>query len=111
MDSDNLNCLVNLRVLHLRNNYIRKLEYFTDKLAKLKYLNLRKNKINKLYEIGKLWLLPELDTLIISQNPVGGDTEEEIVGEAADFDKPDDENQHDEEEELGEGEEPLDKFR
>lgn len=64
--------LVNLKFLHLRDNQIRKLNGFSSALENLKYLNLRQNKINKFRQFVKLKCLPNLETLIVSGNPVAG---------------------------------------
>ncbi|KAJ8928377.1 hypothetical protein NQ314_019042 [Rhamnusium bicolor] len=92
MDFSTLN---NLKVLHLRENNIRKLNGFTEELENLTYLNLRGNKINKVRQFRKLMCLPNLETLIILENPVCGVEEE----------KPKDE-EIDEEEVFGEDELP-----
>lgn len=65
-------CLTNLKILHLRDNGVRKLDGFSEDLKDLWYLNLRKNNINKFRQFRKLRCLPKLDTLIIIDNPVAG---------------------------------------
>lgn len=69
-----MDALAKLRVLHLRDNQIRKLDGFSSKLTSLSYLNLRNNKIAKFKQFTKLSCLPKLDTLIVLQNPVAGNT-------------------------------------
>ncbi|XP_031330723.1 leucine-rich repeat-containing protein 23-like [Photinus pyralis] len=79
-----------LAVLHLRENYVRKLDGLgRADLPSLRYLNLRKNKITKFRQFRKLARLPKLETLIVLGNPFYG--EEEKPGE-------DDEELGDEEE-------------
>lgn len=46
--------LVNLRILHVRNNPIKYLNGFVPELAKLQYLNMRNCKVAKLKQIKKL---------------------------------------------------------
>lgn len=46
--------LVNLRILHVRNNPIKYLNGFVPELVKLQYLNLRNCKVAKLKQIKKL---------------------------------------------------------
>ncbi|XP_071057282.1 leucine-rich repeat-containing protein 23-like isoform X1 [Onthophagus taurus] len=65
--------LTNLKILHLRDNQIRKLNGFTRDMVNLTYLNLRKNQINKIRQFRKLACLPALETLIYSENPVAGE--------------------------------------
>ncbi|KAK4877837.1 hypothetical protein RN001_010343 [Aquatica leii] len=77
--SPTLSKLTHLRILHLRDNSIRKLDGFTSSLVNLKYLNLRKNKIVKFRQFRKLQCLPVLETLIVSENPIAG--EETAKGE------------------------------
>lgn len=64
--------LVSLKVLHLRDNDLRKLDGFSGDLKELWYLNLRKNNVNKFRQFRKLRCLPKLDTIIITDNPVAG---------------------------------------
>lgn len=64
--------LINLKVLHLRANRLRKLDGFTKELANLRYINLRSNDVRSLRQFHKLRCLPKLDTLIVSDNPVSG---------------------------------------
>ncbi|CAG9863471.1 unnamed protein product [Phyllotreta striolata] len=66
----NFALLPKLQVLHLRGNNIRKLSGFSPLSENLTYLNLRNNKITKMREFRKLGCLPNLDTLIMSENPV-----------------------------------------
>ncbi|XP_017779352.1 PREDICTED: leucine-rich repeat-containing protein 23-like [Nicrophorus vespilloides] len=72
IESD-LSKLRNLKVLHLRNNMLRKLNGFGPQLENLRYLNLRQNRITKVRQFRKLAALPCLDTLILTQNPVSGE--------------------------------------
>ncbi|KAK5638721.1 hypothetical protein RI129_013016 [Pyrocoelia pectoralis] len=76
----------NLTTLHLRENYIRKLNGFTSDFINLRYLNLRKNKITKFRQFRKLKCLPKLETLIILGNPFYGNFRKckqgKIMGEA-----------------------------
>ncbi|XP_023013747.2 leucine-rich repeat-containing protein 23 [Leptinotarsa decemlineata] len=64
-----LSKLKNLKYLHLRDNNIRKLSGFTEQLSQLTYLNLRNNKINKIRQFRKLDCLPNLETIIVIENP------------------------------------------
>lgn len=64
--------LINLQILHLRDNNLRKLDGFSENLKMLWYLNLRKNYINKFRQFRKLRCLPKLDTIIVTDNPVIG---------------------------------------
>lgn len=59
-----------MKILHLRDNNIRKLDGFSEALKDLWYLNLRKNNINKFRQFRKLRCLPKLDTIIVTDNPV-----------------------------------------
>lgn len=70
-----LEILVNLKILHIRSNNLSNLDGFDSRCGKLKYLNIRNNKIIKLSELEKLKCLPALETLIILENPALGDTE------------------------------------
>ncbi|KAK9887197.1 hypothetical protein WA026_021039 [Henosepilachna vigintioctopunctata] len=65
-----LSKLVNLKILHIRENKLHKLDGFSDNLRNLTYLNVRRNKIKQLRQFRKLACLPNLDTLIIIDNPV-----------------------------------------
>lgn len=75
-----LSHLVNLRILHLRHNKISKLRGFSKTMAKLQYINLRDNRIDKLTRLQKLRCLPAFDTLIVLQNPIM-DIEKKMMGE------------------------------
>ncbi|XP_018335157.1 leucine-rich repeat-containing protein 23-like [Agrilus planipennis] len=72
--------LTNLKILHLRDNQIKKLNGFTEHLVNLEYLNLRQNRITKFREFRKLQCLPKLETLIVIANPVAGE-ENKMAGE------------------------------
>lgn len=63
--------LINLRILHARDNEISLLDGFSSSCVKLRYINLRNNKIADLSEISKLEKLANLETLIVSENPIG----------------------------------------
>ncbi|CAG9766660.1 unnamed protein product [Ceutorhynchus assimilis] len=76
----------NLTVLFLRDNKIRKLNGFTKYLTKLTYLNLRGNSITKMRQFRKLDCLPNLETLIYTENPVDKKKGEERRGEDDDED-------------------------
>ncbi|KAK9681323.1 hypothetical protein QE152_g38397 [Popillia japonica] len=80
--------LVNLKYINLRQNkitQIRKLNGFSENLVNLKYINLRQNKITKVRQFRKLDKLPSLETLVVLQNPVsGGDTRDAEIEEDED---------------------------
>ncbi|GJQ82128.1 hypothetical protein Trydic_g11891 [Trypoxylus dichotomus] len=96
INEHDLGKLTNLKILHLRDNQIRKLNGFASTLVNLKYLNLRQNRINKVRQFRKLQSLPSLETLIVLQNPMsGGDVKEEPAAE-------DEEDDIDEEERFDE---------
>ncbi|XP_045469596.1 leucine-rich repeat-containing protein 23-like [Harmonia axyridis] len=85
--ASDLSKLVNLKVLHLRENKLHKLDGFTEDLKNLTYLNLRRNTVKQLKQLMKLRCLPKLETLILIDNPVMnkkeavGEEEEELEGE------------------------------
>lgn len=62
--------LVNLEVLNLRGNHIRRLDRssFPRSLSKLFYLNLRENKLNRIKDFRRLKHLPSLTTLLCFNN-------------------------------------------
>lgn len=64
-----LEILVNLKTLHLRNNELTSLDGFTEKCRSLNYVNLRNNKLRKISELRKLSCLPSLEILIALENP------------------------------------------
>lgn len=66
---ENLEILVNLKILHLRSNKLSSLDGFDSRCIKLNYLNFRNNEIMKISELEKLRCLPGLETLIILENP------------------------------------------
>ncbi|XP_045781586.1 leucine-rich repeat-containing protein 23-like [Maniola jurtina] len=69
--------LVNLRILHVRNNPIKLLYGFHPGLKKLQYLNLRNCRVASLRQVKKLRVLPALETLILKGCPYMGGTGEE----------------------------------
>lgn len=66
---DSFEGLPELQVLHLRNNNILACGEDLHELPNLWYLNLRKNKIDKIDDILKLKSFDKLKVLIISSNP------------------------------------------
>ncbi|XP_047111700.1 leucine-rich repeat-containing protein 23-like [Schistocerca piceifrons] len=74
---EDLQSLTSLRVLHLRQNPLRLLMGFSNKMAHLTYLNLRGCKIEDMSELKKLACLPVLETIVISENPMVEAAEEE----------------------------------
>ncbi|XP_044263080.1 leucine-rich repeat-containing protein 23-like [Tribolium madens] len=64
--------LAYLEILHLRENNIQNLDGFSEAQTSLKYINLRNNKIEKFKEFRKLQCLPNLETLIVTGNPLPG---------------------------------------
>ncbi|KAL1461407.1 hypothetical protein WDU94_013308 [Cyamophila willieti] len=75
-----LDQLVNLEVLHLRGNQIERLDRlsFPSSLSKLRYLNLRRNKMRRVKDFRRLKRLPLLETLVCFENAYDayGDHEE-----------------------------------
>ncbi|XP_063912802.1 leucine-rich repeat-containing protein 23-like [Zophobas morio] len=69
--------MAHLEVLHLRDNNLQQLDGFSEAMVKLKYLNLRNNKIGNFKEFKKLQCLPNLETLIVLGNPLPGTLSEE----------------------------------
>ncbi|CAH2086785.1 unnamed protein product [Euphydryas editha] len=69
--------LLNLRILHVRNNPIRILNGFDSELKKLQYVNLRNCKVSTLIQVKKLRVLPALETIILKGCPYMGGTGEE----------------------------------
>nr|CAD7400059.1 unnamed protein product [Timema poppensis] len=74
---EHLEGLVNLRVLHLRQNPLSKLDGFCSAMKSMKYLNIRQCKLDNLREIKKLSCLVNLETLVVLDNPFMEDAEEE----------------------------------
>ncbi|XP_067009262.2 leucine-rich repeat-containing protein 23-like [Anabrus simplex] len=77
--------LVNLRTLHLRDNPLSNLDGFSEKMASLSYLNLRKCNIQDMNEFKKLAILPMLDKLVISENPFIEEMEEDYKSTVLSF--------------------------
>ncbi|KAG7207476.1 hypothetical protein KM043_009110 [Ampulex compressa] len=71
--------LVNLKILHLRSNNLSNLSGFHSRCAKLNYLNLRDNEIEKISELEKLRCLSNLETLIVLHNPATEEREDEEI--------------------------------
>lgn len=67
---EGLGVLVNLSTLHLRGNRLANLDGFTERCRSLNYVNLRDNKLPKISELRKLNCLPNLETLVVSGNPL-----------------------------------------
>lgn len=65
-----LDHLVNLEVLNLRGNQIERLDRssFPSTLSKLRYLNLRRNKLKRVKDFRRLKHLPSLVTLVCFEN-------------------------------------------
>lgn len=80
INSPEFSKLSKLEILHLRENAIQKLDGFSEAQTNLKYINLRSNKITDLREFRKLQCLPNLETLIVTGNPLPG-SEVAQVGE------------------------------
>ncbi|KAJ3226350.1 Leucine-rich repeat-containing protein 23 [Clydaea vesicula] len=62
--------LIHLQLLHLRDNKLEVLDNLCEELKELSYLNLRNNLISSLNEIDKLNVLPNLKSLVLLQNPL-----------------------------------------
>ncbi|XP_041977743.1 leucine-rich repeat-containing protein 23-like [Aricia agestis] len=77
--------LVNLRILHVRDNPIKLLNGFEPDMKKLQYVNLRDCKVMTHKQIKKLRVLESLDTIILRGCPIMGaiddDAEVEEDGE------------------------------
>ncbi|KAF9408839.1 hypothetical protein HW555_011613 [Spodoptera exigua] len=77
--------LVNLRILHVRNNPIRYLDGFNEDQGKLQYINLRNCQVATLRQVKKMKVLKALDTLIMKGCPyMGGKGEEDAEKEEED---------------------------
>ncbi|XP_034840310.1 leucine-rich repeat-containing protein 23-like [Maniola hyperantus] len=79
--------LVNLRILHVRNNPIKILNGFDPGLKKLQYLNLRNCGVASLKQVKKLRVLPALETLVLKGCPyMGGmgQEDQDVEGEEDD---------------------------
>ncbi|PSN50133.1 hypothetical protein C0J52_15099 [Blattella germanica] len=74
---EGLEALVNLQRLHLRGNRLSRLDGFSNSMEKLKYLNLRNNKIENLLELKKLSTLSALEIVVVLENPFAADAEED----------------------------------
>ncbi|NXJ65586.1 LRC23 protein, partial [Rostratula benghalensis] len=66
---EGLEGLGQLTTLHLRDNKLKTLDGFCSSMKCLQYLNLRNNGISSLQEVGKLQVLPMLQTLVLVDNP------------------------------------------
>lgn len=64
-----LEFLVNLKTLHLRSNELTSLDGFSKECRSLNYINLRDNKLAKISELRKLCCLPNLEIIIVLENP------------------------------------------
>ncbi|XP_014240654.1 leucine-rich repeat-containing protein 23-like [Cimex lectularius] len=73
---EGLNHLVNLRVLHLRSNKIKKVKTITSEFRNLCYLNLRDNYIANVRQFRKLKPLPNLRILVTTGCPFEKDNPE-----------------------------------
>jgi len=61
--------MVNLQTLHVRDNQIASLDGFSDSMTRLNYVNLRGNSVAEISELEKLQVLPELQSISLSENP------------------------------------------
>ncbi|KAF6201114.1 hypothetical protein GE061_005561 [Apolygus lucorum] len=75
---EGLERLANLRGLHLRANRIKKLKGFSEKMKNLRYLNVRDNKISNVKQFRKLTVLPRLKYLICKGNPFENERSQEL---------------------------------
>ncbi|KAM9388201.1 leucine-rich repeat-containing protein 23 [Phaethornis superciliosus] len=66
---EGLEGLGQLTTLHLRDNQLETLDGFCSSMKCLQYLNLRSNRISNLKEVAKLQVLPNLQTLVLLDNP------------------------------------------
>ncbi|NXN31555.1 LRC23 protein, partial [Nycticryphes semicollaris] len=66
---EGLEGLGQLTTLHLRDNKLKTLDGFCSSMKCLQYLNLRNNGISSIQEVGKLQVLPMLQTLVLVDNP------------------------------------------
>lgn len=66
---EDLEFLVNLKTLHLRSNELTNLDGFSKECRSLNYVNLRDNKLAKISELRKLCCLPNLEIIIVLENP------------------------------------------
>ncbi|XP_013182178.1 PREDICTED: leucine-rich repeat-containing protein 23-like [Papilio xuthus] len=69
--------LVNLRILHVRNNPIKLLNGFIPDQTKLQYINLRNCKVTTMTQVKKLQCLPALEIIVLKGCPFMGGTGEE----------------------------------
>jgi len=66
---EDLERLVQLTTLHLRENQLESLEGFSEANAKLQYINLRGNNLTDVKEVNKLKCLPLLRAISLNENP------------------------------------------
>ncbi|XP_014769222.1 leucine-rich repeat-containing protein 23 [Octopus bimaculoides] len=65
--------LVNLEELKLNNNLIEKTHGFNSNMTKLKYIDLKENKIAQYYDLSQMSTLPQLNSLMLNENPISQD--------------------------------------
>ncbi|XP_067946319.1 leucine-rich repeat-containing protein 23-like [Watersipora subatra] len=66
---EDLDRMVQLTTLHLRENQLETLDGFSELNAKLQYINLRGNSISDVKELNKLKCLPLLRAISLFENP------------------------------------------
>ncbi|XP_029643750.1 leucine-rich repeat-containing protein 23-like [Octopus sinensis] len=67
--------LVNLEELKLNSNLIETTSGFNAEMKKLKYVDLRDNRIAQYFDLTQMSTLPQLKTLMLSENPIATDDE------------------------------------
>jgi len=65
--------MINLQILHVRDNQINDLSNFSQSLRNLTYLNLRGNAIEGYHEVKQLEILPSLQQLVLAENKCSED--------------------------------------
>jgi len=72
---EDIDCLVSLKTLHMRDNQLTSLDGFSENMKSLEYINMRGNNVSQVEELKKLAVLSGLKSLVVSENAASEDDE------------------------------------